>query len=123
MSLIQRQAITKRLVQTAIINPLEPVVIPAASLISIRSYRVQGIERSRLRQSFDKTSRTRQFHSLPVTMANQSELKQTLTPALLDDVHTFWFDHLESKDALILPKMSDMGRWFSRDPEFDKACV
>ncbi|KAJ5309030.1 hypothetical protein N7508_004409 [Penicillium antarcticum] len=56
-------------------------------------------------------------------MVNPSELKQTLTPILLDDVHALWFDHLESKDALILPKMSDMGRWFTRDPEFDKVCV
>lgn len=56
-------------------------------------------------------------------MVNPSELKQILTPTLLNDVHTLWFDHLQSKEALILPKMSDMGRWFMRDPEFDKACV
>lgn len=52
-----------------------------------------------------------------------SDLKQTLTPALLQDVRNFWFDHLSSEDALILPGQSEMKRWFMRDPEFDKACV
>jgi uncharacterized protein (DUF924 family) len=52
-----------------------------------------------------------------------SDLKQTLTPALLEDVRNFWFDHLSSEDALILPGQSEMKRWFMRDSEFDKACV
>jgi hypothetical protein len=123
MSLIQRQAIAKRLVQTAIFNPLKPVVIPATGPISSQSCRVQAIERPCLHRGFYGPSLTRKFHSSPVTMVNPSELKQTLTPTLLDDVHSLWFDHLESKEALILPKMSDMSRWFMRDPEFDKACV
>ncbi|CAG8142426.1 unnamed protein product [Penicillium nalgiovense] len=56
-------------------------------------------------------------------MAGFSELKQTLTPSLLGDVHKLWFDHLSSEEALILPGWSEMGRWFSRDDTFDKACV
>jgi uncharacterized protein (DUF924 family) len=52
-----------------------------------------------------------------------SDLKQTLTPALLEGVRNFWFDHLSSEDALILPGQSEMQRWFMRDSEFDKACV
>lgn len=52
-----------------------------------------------------------------------SEVKQTLTPALLKDVRTFWFDHLSSEEALILPGQNDMTRWFVRDAEFDQACV
>lgn len=57
-------------------------------------------------------------------MANvQPLLKQTLTPTLLEDVRNFWFDHLSGEDALILPGSSEMQRWFSRDAEFDKACV
>lgn len=56
-------------------------------------------------------------------MAGSSELKQTLTPSLLGDVHKLWFDHLSSEEALILPGWSEMGRWFSRDDTFDKACV
>lgn len=57
-------------------------------------------------------------------MANvQPQLKQTLTPTLLEDVRNFWFDHLNGEDALILPGQSEMQRWFTRDAEFDKACV
>lgn len=57
-------------------------------------------------------------------MANvQPPLKQTLTPTILEDVRNFWFDHLSGEDALILPGSSEMQRWFSRDAEFDKACV
>lgn len=52
-----------------------------------------------------------------------SELKQTLTPNLLKDVRNFWFDHLSGEDSLILPNQDDMKRWFTRDAEFDKACV
>jgi uncharacterized protein (DUF924 family) len=56
-------------------------------------------------------------------MAGSSELKQTLTPSLLDDVHKLWFDHLSNEEALILPGWSEMGKWFSRDEAFDEACV
>lgn len=51
------------------------------------------------------------------------KLKETLTPALLKDVRNFWFDHLTGEDALIVPGLNEMKRWFSRDVEFDKACV
>lgn len=51
------------------------------------------------------------------------ELKQILTPALLEDVRNFWFDHLTTEDALILPGRSEFQRWFTRDAEFDRACV
>ncbi|KAJ5128701.1 uncharacterized protein N7443_005820 [Penicillium atrosanguineum] len=50
-------------------------------------------------------------------------LKQTLTPALLENVRNFWFNHLISEDALILPGRPEMMRWFMRDSDFDKACV
>lgn len=57
-------------------------------------------------------------------MANvHPRLEQTLTPPLLEDVRNFWFDHLNGEDALILPGQSEMQRWFTRDAEFDKACV
>ncbi|KAF9241680.1 hypothetical protein DTO013E5_6933 [Penicillium roqueforti] len=56
-------------------------------------------------------------------MSSNSELKQTLTPSLLDDVHKLWFNHLSCEEALILPGWSEMGKWFSRDEAFDKACV
>lgn len=51
------------------------------------------------------------------------ELKQILSPALLEDVRNFWFDHLSTEDALILPGQSEFKRWFSQDAEFDQACV
>ncbi|KGO77777.1 Tetratricopeptide-like helical [Penicillium italicum] len=56
-------------------------------------------------------------------MTSFSELKRTLTPALFDDVHKLWFDHLSCEEALILPGGSEMGKWFSHDEAFDKACV
>ena len=52
-----------------------------------------------------------------------TELKQTLTPALLDEIRTFWFDHLSGDEALILPSQNDLQRWFTRDASFDDACV
>lgn len=52
-----------------------------------------------------------------------SGLKQTLTPALLEEVRNFWFDHFGSEDALVLPGQTEMMKWFIRDIEFDKACM
>ncbi|KAJ5734369.1 hypothetical protein N7493_003155 [Penicillium malachiteum] len=52
-----------------------------------------------------------------------AELKQTLTPALLAEVRSFWFDHVSDENSLILPTGPEMQRWFSRNAEFDKACV
>ncbi|OKP00330.1 hypothetical protein PENSUB_7787 [Penicillium subrubescens] len=56
-------------------------------------------------------------------MSNVSELKETLTPDLLEEIREFWFEHMEDEDALILPGQSDMQRWFTRDETFDKICV
>lgn len=58
--------------------------------------------------------------SNPITLP---ELRKFLSPELLQDVHNFWFDHLQDDEALILPARIEMQRWFSRDSEFDKACV
>ncbi|KAJ5669211.1 hypothetical protein N7462_010281 [Penicillium macrosclerotiorum] len=55
--------------------------------------------------------------------SNLQDLKQALTPALLEEVRHFWFDHLGGEDHLILPGQSAMMRWFRRDADFDKACV
>ncbi|KAJ5632375.1 hypothetical protein N7490_008714 [Penicillium lividum] len=55
--------------------------------------------------------------------ARKQELKKTLTPALLEDVRTFWFDHLSDKTSLILPGQSEMKRWFTTDSDFDKSCI
>lgn len=55
--------------------------------------------------------------------SNFTELKETLTPELLEEVREFWFEHIEDEDALIVPDQSDMQRWFTRDETFDKICV
>lgn len=52
-----------------------------------------------------------------------TKLKETLTPSLLEDVRNFWFSHINDDESLILPGGSDMQRWFTRDVNFDKACV
>lgn len=52
-----------------------------------------------------------------------SELKETLTPNLLEEVRELWFEHIEDEDGLMLPGQSDMERWFIRDEAFDKICV
>lgn len=51
------------------------------------------------------------------------ELKQKLTPALLEEVRDFWFAHCSDVNSLILPGQSEMMKWFKKDVEFDKACV
>lgn len=56
-------------------------------------------------------------------MSDISELKETLTPDLLEEIREFWFEHMEADDALILPGQSDMQRWFTRDETFDKICM
>jgi uncharacterized protein (DUF924 family) len=56
-------------------------------------------------------------------MSDISELKETLTPDLLEEIREFWFEHMEDEDALILPGQGDMQRWFTRDETFDKICV
>ncbi|KAJ5090732.1 hypothetical protein N7532_009416 [Penicillium argentinense] len=57
-------------------------------------------------------------------MANTAAaLKRTITPALLDDIRSFWFAHFSNEDALILPGQTEMMKWFTRDSEFDEACI
>lgn len=52
-----------------------------------------------------------------------TELTKTLTPSLLEEIRTFWFNHINDEESLILPAQSEMQRWFTRDMDFDKACV
>ncbi|KAJ5257931.1 hypothetical protein N7524_009487 [Penicillium chrysogenum] len=101
----------------------KPVVIPTNGLVSTPSLHTNPIGRPQLQKNSCASTSVRGFHSTPITMAGSSELKQTLTPSLLDDVHNLWFDHLSNEEALILPGWSEMGKWFSRDEAFDEACV
>ncbi|CAG8181224.1 unnamed protein product [Penicillium salamii] len=56
-------------------------------------------------------------------MASTSALKQALAPTLLENVHKLWFEHLGDEESLVLPKGSEMGKWFAKNEEFDQACV
>ncbi|KAJ5503275.1 hypothetical protein N7463_006149 [Penicillium fimorum] len=116
------KAIPKGLVQTRLAF-FKPVVIPANGLISIPSPCTNPTARPQLQMNFGRGTIARKFHSNPIIMASSSELKQTLTPTLLDDVHKLWFDHLSCEEALLLPEWNEMGKWFSRDEAFDEACV
>ncbi|KAJ5175289.1 uncharacterized protein N7482_001166 [Penicillium canariense] len=56
-------------------------------------------------------------------ISDPSELNETLTADLLDEVREFWFEYFEDEDALILPGQRELDRWFIRDDDFDKICV
>ncbi|WYZ37745.1 hypothetical protein EsH8_II_001251 [Colletotrichum jinshuiense] len=53
----------------------------------------------------------------------KARLKEVLTPELLDKLHRFWYKHLKTDEAFILPQKSQMGRWFFSDSDFDNVCV
>ncbi|PHH64741.1 hypothetical protein CDD81_4003 [Ophiocordyceps australis] len=50
-------------------------------------------------------------------------LESQLTPALLNKLHEFWFQHLDGPDALVVPSSSDNKRWFAGGAELDHECV
>lgn len=52
-----------------------------------------------------------------------AHLKEVITPELLEKVRRFWFKHLRTEEALILPQKKQMGRWFFCDAEFDELCM
>ncbi|KAJ5400615.1 hypothetical protein N7465_011104 [Penicillium sp. CMV-2018d] len=119
--LVRSKAISRGLFQR--LATANPVVILANALTFTPNLRTNPIERPQLQKNFGRSTFSREFHSTPITMASSSDLKRTLTPTLLDDVHKLWFDHLSCDEALVLPGWSDMGKWFSHDEAFDKACV
>ncbi|OHX01240.1 DUF924 domain-containing protein [Colletotrichum incanum] len=53
----------------------------------------------------------------------KARLQETLTPELLESLRRFWFKHLKTDEAYILPQKSQMGRWFFSDADFDGVCV
>ncbi|KAK6223609.1 hypothetical protein QIS74_03553 [Colletotrichum tabaci] len=53
----------------------------------------------------------------------RARLQETLTADLLERLRRFWFKHLKTDDAYILPQKSQMGRWFFSDVDFDQVCV
>ncbi|KAJ5788350.1 hypothetical protein N7457_003340 [Penicillium paradoxum] len=119
--LVRSKPVSKGLFRTLRTSIIKPVVIPANGLISIPTLRTNSLGRPSLRKQSGGGISSHRFYSTSTAMAS-SELKQTLTPTLLNDVHKLWFDHLSSEEALILPGWGEMGKWFSRDDDFDKAC-
>jgi len=53
----------------------------------------------------------------------KARLQEMLTPDLLEKLCRFWFKHLKTEEAYILPQKSQMGRWFFSDVSFDEVCV
>ncbi|OLN86250.1 hypothetical protein CCHL11_04107 [Colletotrichum chlorophyti] len=53
----------------------------------------------------------------------KAHLKEVLTPELLEKLRRFWFKHLTTEEAFILPQRNQMGRWFFSDDDFDYVCV
>lgn len=51
-----------------------------------------------------------------------SSLEKPISPQLLGEVRDFWFSHLESEDAAILPGFNEMKRWFMGGEELDTLC-
>ncbi|KAH8696210.1 hypothetical protein BGW36DRAFT_296761 [Talaromyces proteolyticus] len=59
---------------------------------------------------------------MPPTSSN-NDLKSLLTPVCSQNVVDFWFGHFANGEEMIMPSQKAYTRWFSRDPEFDRACV
>ncbi|KAK1979897.1 hypothetical protein LZ30DRAFT_751103 [Colletotrichum cereale] len=53
----------------------------------------------------------------------KARLQEVLTPDLLEKLRRFWFKHLKTDEAYILPRKSQMGRWFFSEASFDEVCV
>ncbi|KAF5524914.1 hypothetical protein CGCA056_v003507 [Colletotrichum aenigma] len=52
-----------------------------------------------------------------------AHLKEVITPELLEKLRRFWFKHLHTEEAFILPQKNQLGRWFFSDENFDESCV
>lgn len=100
------------------------------SLIFTKHSSRPAIRNTQLPSAFSAHSR-RSFNSSSIMAgtnattnnATASQLRQTITPALLDEIRNFWFAHFCDEDALVLPGQTEMMKWFKKDDEFDKACV
>ncbi|KAL5357575.1 hypothetical protein BJX96DRAFT_172650 [Aspergillus floccosus] len=56
-------------------------------------------------------------------MAPAPPITSTIIPSLPKDVYTFWFQHIKADHNLTLPTIDDIKVWFTRDSNFDHACV
>ncbi|KAJ6084255.1 hypothetical protein N7486_011055 [Penicillium sp. IBT 16267x] len=102
---------------------LRPALLPQTTLPASKSAHRPAISKSKI-QGVHMHPFPRKYYTTQPKMASIStELKQTLTPSLLEEIRTFWFDHLSDEKSLVLPGPSEMKRWFATDADFDKACV
>lgn len=49
-------------------------------------------------------------------------VEEILDHAVLDDVHRFWFRHIEDEERLVVPSQQDPLVWFSQNDDFDHEC-
>ncbi|KAJ5778230.1 hypothetical protein N7520_001476 [Penicillium odoratum] len=102
---------------------LRPALLPKTRLLHVASKFSQRPAISRSKIPADIHLPRKLYTTQPKLATTPTELKETLTSALLEDIRTFWFDHLSDKNSLILPGQSEMKRWFTTDSDFDKACI
>lgn len=61
-------------------------------------------------------------------MASQGQknwglLEQYLTPALLQGLREFWYEHLENEEDFIMPTADHSRRWYMGGKELDNMCL
>ena len=76
-------------------------------------------------RTFASTALLGQFNAVQnAAQSNMtSSVKQHLGPALLREVHDFWFEHFASPDSFAIPSTEDSKRWFMGGEELDRVCV
>lgn len=50
-------------------------------------------------------------------------IESIITPEVLADVQSFWFEHLSHDDELVIPGDQAAKRWFFGGPEMDQLCA
>ncbi|KAH7111174.1 hypothetical protein B0J13DRAFT_462014 [Dactylonectria estremocensis] len=54
---------------------------------------------------------------------NSELLEQHLTPALLQGLREFWYEHLENEEDFIMPTADHSRRWYMGGKELDNVCL
>ncbi|KAJ5273466.1 hypothetical protein N7478_008591 [Penicillium angulare] len=105
-------------------SSVRPSLLQQIRLIVSKSSPLPAPNKPRaLKIAHNLTPHARLYTTQPNISDTPTKLKETLTPALLEDVRNFWFSHINDEESLILPGGNEMQRWFTRDINFDKACV
>ncbi|KAJ5934805.1 hypothetical protein N7466_004352 [Penicillium verhagenii] len=99
------------------------VLMPQTRRLAYKCFQRPTISNPNIQPGHTFPLSTKLYTTQPNMAGTPAELQQTLTPALIEDIQKFWFDHLSDDKSLVLPGQSEMKRWFSTDHDFDKACV